>query len=265
MDKIYDKIDEPEIIMKDVLFPERFSAIYIDESDNIYCYHSIIDNNRFIFGSQPYWLKGQKPSEIKNQIRGYFVIERGSIFKCERFIDEENYHNETRKCKLLSANIFLPQPNDTSFGVSCNYEYKDIEDILTRRIFGLTYQELKELLESYNLTFKCTPNSIYNRFPSITRSIKNDNFCDISGTWIPAKYPYIAFQGSEYYYSHISISAFYEHIKFLTMCNINSYISKVLIQNGLKKEILENLFEINNYHPLKKRITEEMYSNFNKN
>lgn len=60
MDKIYDKIDEPEIIMKDVLFPERFPAIYIDESDNIYCYHSIIDNNRFVFWISALLAKGAK-------------------------------------------------------------------------------------------------------------------------------------------------------------------------------------------------------------
>lgn len=265
MGHIYEKIEEEEILMKDVILPEHFPAIYIDENDNIYCYHSIIDTDRFLFGSHPYWTKNQKPKKIKNQIRGYFVMEQGSILKSDHFIDEETYSNDRKKCKLLPAYVSLPQPNDSSFGVSCSLKYQDLEEKLTREVFGLTYQELKELLDTYNKTFKCIPNSIYSRFPTITRSLKSDNFCDISDIWIPAKYPYIAFRESEYYYSHISIHAFYEHVKFLTMCNIDSHVAKMLIENGLKKEILENLFRISDYHFLGKRITKEMYFDLKKN
>ncbi len=263
MDKIYNKIEEPEILMKEVIIPENFPAIYIDENDNLYCYHSVIDKDRFVFGSQPYWLKGKRPSEIKDKIKGYFVIQNGAIFMSNRFIDEEDPFNSNRKCKLIEAYISFPDASDMSFHVCCASKYADIEAELTCKIFGLDYNELNELLEIYNKTFKCVPNTIFNRYPSITRSTTADNFCEISETWIPAKFPYIAFAESNYYFSHISIYGFYEYIKFITMGNINSYVSQTLVKNGLKKEILEKVLDSKNYNHLNKRITRDLYFDLN--
>lgn len=53
MEKLYERIEE-EIICKEILLPERFPAIYIDENDNIYCYYGIVDKNRFLLKSYPY-------------------------------------------------------------------------------------------------------------------------------------------------------------------------------------------------------------------
>jgi len=263
MSKIYDTIDEPEIVMKDITLPKNFPAIYIDENDNIYCYHSIIEKDRFLLGSQPYWLKGEQPSKIKDQIKGYFVIQNGTIFSNERFIDEEDYFDSKRKCKLLLASVHLPDVSDTSYSICCNSKYGAIEDDLTRKIFVLTYDELKELLEAYNKTLKCIPNSMYRKYPSITRTMTSDNFCEISDTWIPPKFPYITFAESGYCFSHISLYGFYEHIKFLTMRDTDSYISQLLIENGLNKDILERLFNIRNYGHLNKRITRDLYFELN--
>ena len=59
--------------------------------------------------------------------------------------------------------------------------------------------------------------------------------------WIPANFPYIAFQESGYYYSNISLYGFYQHVKFMTQNYSDSSISKKLIANGLNPEILKHL------------------------
>ncbi len=243
---IYEKINEAEILCTDIIMPKYLPIIYVDEHDNVYCYNGTIDKDRFLFNSYPYYLKEKKTSEIKDYIRGYFRISGGRIFYDKRYIDEKSAFNTSLKYKVIPASLHMPQPADTSFGVYSS-NYKDLEDELTRKIFGLTYTELQKLIVCYNKTYNICSTSIYNNYPSITRSIKNDNFCDISRYWIPSKFPYISFAESEYYYSHISLGGFYQTIKFITMCDITSTSSKIMISNGLDPQILKNLFNIDEY------------------
>lgn len=245
MKKIYEQINEKEILCKDITLPENFPAIYIDEYDNIYCYNGVVDKNRFLFNSSPYYLKNQKPNDIKDSIRGYFRIENGTILYDKEFINEKNSFNKQLKCKIIPAHPRFPAPNDMSFGIF-SQKYNHLEEEISRHIFGLSYNELKELLYHYNEVFQIAPISIYSRYPSITRSIKNNNYCDINDLWIPAGFPYIAFCESDYYYSHVSFSGFYQNVQFITSNDINSQLSKLLISNGLNPEILKKLFKIDN-------------------
>jgi len=239
--KLYEKINEEEILCRDITLPQHFPAIYIDEYDRVYCYLGVLDKHRVLLHSSPYYLKNKKSSEIKESTRGFFRIENGAIVVDREFMDEKNSLHKDAKCKLIPAHIHFPQPQDMSFGIYSN-KYSELEDELTRKIFELTYNELNELLYHFNNIFEISNTNIYNKYPSITRSIKSDNYCEINDLWIPAEYPYIAFEESNYFYSHISLYSFYKNIKFITKYNIESIVSKKMITNGLKKEILENLF-----------------------
>lgn len=255
--RIYEQVKASEIRYDELIFPEYFSNIYIDEYDRVYCYHSIIDKNRFLFGSTPYYLNGIKISKAKELIKGYFRIESGRIIDDEEF--GSGYYNEKSKGKLLSATIQLPQVQDTNYYVYLDKDNKDLEEIFTRKVFGLLYNELEKLLSIYNKVFKICPENNYYSYPKITRSLKSDNFCDLSGIWIPPKFPYISFAESGYYYSHVSLFAFYQHIKFLTLNNINSVISRTLIENGLNPNILKYIFAISDSH---KAINREKFLKF---
>lgn len=241
MGKLYDKIDEEEILFKDLVLPETFPAIYIDEYDEVYCYFGIIDNNRFLFESYPYWLQSKKPSEVEEHVRGYFRIKNGLILNDKNYLDEIDSFNIGRKCKKLQAFVQLPNSNNMPYGVYYKEE-EEIQSELSRKVFGLSYKDLSELIYHYNKFFEIVPQNYYSRYPSITRSIKNDNYCDITNMWIPENFPYIAFQGNGYYYSHISIYGFCQQVKFMTQNYIESSISKKLIADGLNPQILEKLF-----------------------
>lgn len=243
MESIYQRIEEEEIMCKDVLLPECFPAIYIDEYDKIYCYYGILDKNRFLLESYPYWLKKQSPVEAKKHIRGYFRVENGLILIDEKFIDEKSLFKKEVKCKKITAKIQLSGPNNMSYGI-CYEKSKEIEEELTKKIFGISYDDLSQLMYHFNDCFKMIKQSCYSRFPSITRSIHSDNYCDITEIWIPAGFPYIAFSKSGEYYSHISLYGFYQQVKFITLNDLSSSISKKLIENGLNPEILKNVFII---------------------
>ena len=243
MGKLYEKIEEEEIICKDILLPKHFPAIYVDEYDNIYCYYGILDKNRFVLESYPYYLKEQKPMDAKEHIRGYFRLENGMISVDKKFIDEKGGFREKVKCKKIPAALQLPSAYNNPYGIY--YEKsKEIEEELTKKIFGISYNDLSQLIYHFNNCFKMITQTYYNRYPSITRAIKKDNYCDITEIWIPVGFPYIAFSESGYYYSHISLYGFCQQVKFMTLNYIESSVSKKLIEDGLDSKVLENLFEI---------------------
>ena len=125
----------------------------------------------------------------------------------------------------------------TSQSVLVNHEE---DEELTRKVFGLTYYEITELLEAYAKMMGTDHD--YLTYPKLTRSIKNTNFCDITECWIPETFPYIAFNESMYDFSHVSLFGFYRHIQLLTGYKLNSLISRVLIKEGLDEEILKKVF-----------------------
>ena len=84
----------------------------------------------------------------------------------------------------------------------------------------------------------------FSTYPKLTRSIKNTNFCDITDGWIPEAFPYIAFKESGYDFSHVSFFGFYRHIQLLTGREMNSLISRALLQSGLNEDILKTVFGI---------------------
>lgn len=182
-------------------------------------------------------------NEAQKHLRGYFRIQNGLILKDKKSIDESHSFSGQAKCKRIPAYIQLPTTTNIPYGVHYD-KNEDVQNELSRKIFGLCYRDLSELLYHYNKFFRIIPDSYYNIYPSITRSIKSDNYCDITNMWIPANFPYIAFQESGYYYSHISLYGFYQHVKFMTQNYIGSPISKELIANGLNIEILEHLFDM---------------------
>lgn len=247
MGKLYEKIEEEEIICKDILLPECFPAIYIDKYDNIYCYYGILDKNRFLLDSYPYWLEKQKPIDAKKYIRGYFRLENGTISVDKEFIDEKGLFKEQTKCKKIPAILQLPSTNNNPYGVYYK-KSKEIEEELTKKVFGMSYEDLSQLIYHFNNCFKLTTQTYYSRYPSITRAIQKDNYCDITEIWIPAGFPYIAFSESGYYYSHISLYGFYQQVKFITLNYIESSVSKRLIEDGLNSKVLDNLFKIRKNH-----------------
>jgi hypothetical protein len=118
-------------------------------------------------------------------------------------------------------------------------EGSEIDIALTRQIFGLDYDSLKELAVGYrNAFFKNSPYS--EKFTRICSSYSN-NTCELTDNIIPKEFPYIAFHDNQ----HISIAGFYELISFLTDgINKDTTSFELLTSNGVTGSTWEALRNI---------------------
>ena len=125
------------------------------------------------------------------------------------------------------------------YGVRVNGQ----DDIaLTKAVFGLTASELYDLVNASKIVLSFIGD--YSWFPRLTRSVNRDNYCDLTGAWIPAKFPYIAFAESGCDYSHVSLLGFYRLIQLLTYGRLDSEVSKKYLELGIDKNLLYRVFGI---------------------
>lgn len=169
---------------------------------------------------------------IAKEIKQFYRIAEACIV----LDNYQDYHLESERIyKKVDAGIRFPMP-DANYGVLTNYQE---DKALTRAVFGLTCEELTDLLEAYGKVM-----GTYISYPKLTRSIRSVNDCDMPDIWIPEKFPYIAFSESGYRFSHVSLWGFYKHIQLLTGCRMSSVISQCLLKAGVDEETLKRLFKL---------------------
>lgn len=243
MGELFDHFEVEPIIGKDITIGDRFPEVLISESDEVYCYLGMClkDEKRRNNASfmHPHYMFGKHSTDknVAEGVKGFYRLIDGCIV-LDDYVDDE-YRNE-RRYKKLDVGIRLATPGSCYYGVLKSYDEEYGE--LTRKIFGLTYDEITELLEAY-AKMMGTYREFYT-YPKLTRSIKNTNFCDMTELWIPETFPYVAFSDSGYDFSHISLFGFYRHIQLLTGYKTNSLISQALMKSGLTEEVLKMVFDI---------------------
>jgi hypothetical protein len=117
---------------------------------------------------------------------------------------------------------------------------EDLE--LTRQLFGGTFDEAESCAVSLAKLFGRYYGEII-RLPRIAFSKTRENKCDLTGCLIPRNFPYIAFEQSEYDWSHVSLFGFYRLLSLLCSKNRKSAISCALQDDGIDESLLERLIE----------------------
>lgn len=216
------------------------TEIFVSDNDEVLCFAGLLVNKEDYYGKtffgSPYCYEGLHSGEIMKheEVKGFFRIVDGRIV-LDNYVDARL---GSHSFKSIDAGVRFSYP-DTYYGVMKNY----VEDEkLTRAVFGLTCYELEQLLRCYAKTLG--EYSDYGQYPRLTRSGRSSNFCDLTDAWILEKFPYIAFAQSGYEFSHISLWGFYRHVQLLAKNSMDSMMSRVLLDAGLDKNILERLFEI---------------------
>lgn len=257
----YRKLDTIERIGKDIVIPDSFyDAIYLSERGDLFCYTGIHSKDKdSFFDGWPYYLVGKHSKDCKKHINGFFRIKNGCILLSE-FVDHEFYNKKKYK-SLSKYAVHLPVANSCYFGIQKRIEtknswYFEENEELTRACFGLTFNELSYLTKFYAEKFG-TYND-YVQFPRITRSMKNDNFCDITGIWIPPKFPYIAFSDSGYDFSHVSLFGFYRHIGALLSIGQHTPLAQLFKKDTSVEEIVSKVICINDYFPFERKVIREI-------
>lgn len=256
---LYQSISAIEIIGKDITFPEtHLKAIYLSERGQLFCYVGICEcdeNRRNLVNSWPYYMVGKHSYHYFKKIIGMYRLAYGCILLCG-FLDHETYNKDTYK-QLTDYFIQLPYPANCYYGIlkenmpGVSNAFEENEE-LTRDCFGLTYDELEKFTEAYAKAIGAY--SPYLHYPKVTRSLKSNNFCDITGAWIPAGFPYIAFSDSGYAFSHVSLYGFYRYIGALLGMSFKNGIYKEL-ETFTSDDIIEKIRSIDDYFPFEQIVT----------
>ena len=258
----YQKLDVMEQLGKDIVIPDSsHEAIYLSERGELFCYTGIHDTGRegALVNSWPYYLVGKHSKDCKKHVHGFFRIKNGCVL-LSKFIDQE-FYSDIKYKSLKKYIIRFPVANSCYFGIekiiesNNSWDFKENEDF-TRACFGLTYNELSSLTKFY--AEKLGAYNDYMQFPKITRSMKNDNFCDITGVWIPPTFPYIAFSNSGYDFSHVSLFGFYRHIGALLSTGWHSSVAQVFKKDNIMEEIVNKDMCIYDYFPFETKVTREI-------
>lgn len=240
MSELFDQYDVPKIEGNQITIPDHFPAIYVSEDDEVYCFVGVLldgENRHSIdLHAQPYYMRGMHSTAKKlgAKIKGFFRIAAGCIY-LDNYVD--NQYDAHKEYKLIEASIQYPTAASTYYGVRGHEE-------LTRKIFGLTCAELESVLEAYAKALGTyTP---YIQYPRLTRSVRAQNYCDLTNLWIPKQFPYITFEESGFDFSHMSLWGFYRHLQ-LMLKTAQFDFAKALRSAGADEAVLQALLKIDYY------------------
>lgn len=125
--------------------------------------------------------------------------------------------------KILDDRVlFLPSGANNYFGV-IDKESREEDEALTRRIFGVTLEELEDFLPILNGVLEGRMDDSYwaRKHSRCTFSKTRDNECDLSNAWIPPNFPFIAFGDTSYFRGHLSFHGLFRFLAFT--CHRHSY------------------------------------------
>jgi hypothetical protein len=241
MGALFNKFNIEPVKGKEITIGEYFPEVFVSDQDQVFCYSGIclLDDVRrkgTIFMT-PHELVGKHSTTqtVSNRIKGLYRIVSGCIV-FEEYVDGEIWGDKL--FKKIPVGVKFPFP-DIYYAVLSDH-FEDQE--LTRAVFGLTCEELTSLIKAYAIAVGCCHE--YSRYPKLTRSSSYSHFCDLTGLWIPQKFPYIAFDESDYDFSHVSLWGFYRHLQLLTGCHEKSTFSRLLMKCGITETLLERIFRI---------------------
>lgn len=255
---LYESITSDVKLGSEIHIDDRDDLFFVSERNHVFCYTGIqFKNGRNVSIScipSPEYIY----SEIDN-ISNFITIENGCLL-FNTFINVGYYKEQL--FKQINCILNLPSSISSYYSVE-NYidenngrKYEKNSE-MTIEVFGLCYEELDALLNAYSKVVGSF--SQYDRYPRITRSIKKDNFCNLTGLWIPKKFPYITFNAGNCDFSHVSLWGFYRYIGLLSCHDIKSVFCKALLNNGADNKVLLKIVNMHDYSSYNKIMYRDIY------
>jgi hypothetical protein len=136
-----------------------------------------------------------------------FVELRKGTLAQSSFLRNDQYYRPINDRWLV-----LPSGADTYFGVISRRDRAE-DELMTRQLFGGTAGDITAVAGAFSHLIGRGYREIV-RLPRVTFSKTRNNECDISGCLIPKDFPYVAFEDSQYAWSHISLHGFYRLLSF---------------------------------------------------
>lgn len=138
---------------------------------------------------------------------GAYVALRGGQISFGGFLDDGDRYRVPPHMRIL-----MPRHGTSDFGVWD--EDAGAEDpAMTREIFGCTGEDLLAIVRTIAGAQRPAADGfpVAPEFPRVTSS-RLSNDCDISGAYIPPRFPYLSFHGDCFRRSHVSLPGFYAYL-----------------------------------------------------
>jgi hypothetical protein len=135
--------------------------------------------------------------------------------------------------------LMLPSGANNYFGVITEKNRKEDAE-MTRQLFGGISEEIAEVAGAFSHLIGRGHHEMV-RLPRITFSKTRQNQCDISGCLIPRDFPYLAFEDSQFAWSHISLHGFYRLLSFLCSAKSSNPMRQAMLDSGISEGLLDAL------------------------
>jgi hypothetical protein len=163
-----------------------------------------------------------------------FVELRHGALTMSRFLDSGTLYRV-----LDDRYLVLPTGASSYFGVVAKGTRKEDEE-LTRLLFGGTYDEIEAVAAAVgSITGRLHQDVV--RLPRLTFSKSRINSCDLTGCLIPMKFPYIAFEESQYDWGHVSLFGFFRLLSLLCYSTRNNSVVNALNDKGISAETVTRM------------------------
>lgn len=217
--KLYDCIDSKPLEGNDFVYSRNEHNVYIDQNDKIICYlgNRVEIDSKFII----------------NKNYNVVTLNRGCLLLDKNINSNDNYFSK-EIYKKIDCDIILPGIYNNAYGIenirnidkNRVNEHNDYKDYIEEYIFGIKCCDLDLVLDTiYKINasdrqMELNDSYHFGRYPRITRSIKKDNKCGLTGLLIPKGFPYIAFDENGEELAYISLWGFIRFIKLILKITI---------------------------------------------
>lgn len=202
--------------------------LVVDVAGNVHCYVG------YTTADQPFDLPYYAPCVALRDKGGRasdrFVELRGGTLRRSGFLRDDGHYRVIQDRWLV-----LPRGAESYFGViERDGRGEDVE--LTRQVFGGTREDIESVATALSEVFGRGHHEMV-RLPRVTFSRTRNNSCDVSGCLIPKDFPYLAFEDSQYAWSHVSLYAFYRLLSFACPSR-GSPVQRALLDSGVSPDVL---------------------------
>jgi hypothetical protein len=165
----------------------------------------------------------------------FVELRRGTLSQSS-FLREDQYYRQ-----ITDRWLALPSGTDGYFGVISKEERREDIDA-TRALFGGTSDDITRVAAALSHVIGRGYHDAV-RLPRITFSKTRSNQCDFSGCLIPKEFPYIAFNQSQYAWSHVSLYGFYRLLSFLCYVRAGNPLRAAVLKSDVTEDLLDALIK----------------------
>lgn len=218
------------VLGKEIDLSTLYNPIVVDERGGVHCFVGYLSED--LPDDLPYFAVSVAARTLKGRESSRFIsLSRGALTTSSFLSDDTFYRLRTDR------RLVLPSGSKSYFGVDAPKDDWAEDVSLTQAVFGGTVEEITLVATSMA---KLLGRSGY-ELPRATFSRQRNNRCDLTNAMIPKDFPYLAFEGAQYDWSHVSLHGFYRLLSLTA--KDRSPIRAAIINDGVPEPLLDRMIE----------------------